>query len=44
MDTEEVAARCHSEPIARSNSSSSVDRLFGSADVSTIAEEDQGQF
>ena len=33
-----------SEPIANCSSSASVDRLFVSADVSTDAEEDQGQF
>ena len=33
-----------SEPIASSSSSASVDGLFVSADVSTDAEEDQGQF
>ena len=45
---EEVAALSRavtSEPLASSSSSStSVDRLFVSADVSTDAEEDQGQF
>ena len=33
-----------SEPIAGGSSSASVDRVFVSADVSTDAEEDQGQF
>ena len=37
-----VSRAITSEP--SSSSSASVDRLFGSADVSTDAEEDQGQF
>ena len=44
---EEVAALSRtvtSEPIASCSSSASVDRLYVSADVSNIAEEDQGQF
>ena len=49
MSTVVVPARVQrvaltSEPIANCSSSASVDRLFVSADVSTDAEEDQGQF
>ena len=45
---EEIAALSRavstSEPVASSCSSTSVDRLFVSVDVSTDAEEDQGEF
>ena len=44
---EEVAALIRvvtSEPIASDSSSASVDRIFASADISTGAEEEQGQF
>ena len=44
---EEVAAlskAVHSERIASCNSSTCIDRLFVSTDVSTDAKEDQGQF
>ena len=45
--SEEVAALSRavtSESMASGSSSASLDRLFASADVSTGAEEDQGQF